>query len=66
MSNIIPLVLFSFFITLIQQHGRLGITAIEKMTGANRSTIKKHLATLTTQGHLLRFGKAKATWYTLA
>ena len=56
----------SQIVSLIQEHGRLGITAIEKMTGANRSTIKKHLAALIAQGHLLRFGKAKATWYTLA
>lgn len=38
---------------------------IEKMTGANRNTLKKHLADLVASGTLLRLGKGKATWYTL-
>lgn len=52
-------------VVLLQEHGKLGIAAIEKMTGGNRNTIKKQLASLTTEGTILRFGKGKATWYTL-
>lgn len=57
--------LASQIISLIYEHGKLGIRDIEKMTKANRNTIKKYLSSLTTQGAILRFGKGKATWYTL-
>ncbi len=52
-------------LNLIQEHGKLGISEIEKMTGANRNTIKKHLADLAAQGSIVRLGKGKATWYVL-
>ncbi|MBS0622203.1 MAG: Fic family protein [Verrucomicrobia bacterium] len=52
-------------INLIYDHGRLDIGNIEKLTGANRNTLKKHLANLTKQGSILRLGKGKGTWYTL-
>ena len=52
-------------LNLIHEHGRLRIAEITKMTGANRSTIKKHLTNLVIQGNILRHGKGKATWYTL-
>ncbi len=52
-------------INLVQEHGRLKISEIEKMTGANRNTLKKHLADLTEQGIILRLGRGKATWYAL-
>jgi Fic family protein len=58
--------LSSHIINLIQEHGRLNISDIEKMIGANRNTIKKYLANLVAQGNILRFGKGKATWYTLS
>jgi Fic family protein len=57
--------LASQIISLMHEHGRLGIGDIEGMTGANRNTLKKYLANLTTQGTILRLGKGKATWYTL-
>lgn len=57
--------LASQILILIQEHGRLGIGDIEKMTGANRNTLKKNLADLVSQGNILRLGKGKSTWYTL-
>lgn len=57
--------LASQIVHLVHEHGRLGIATLENLTGANRSTIKKHLTNLVNQGALLRFGKGKATWYTL-
>ena len=57
--------LSSQILGLIQGHGKLGIGDIEKMTGANRNTLKRHMANLEAQGHILRLGKARATWYTL-
>lgn len=58
--------LSSQILNLIQQHGRLSIGDIAKITQANRNTLKKHLADLRGQGNILRFGKGRATWYTLA
>lgn len=52
-------------IELIHEHGRLGINEIEKMTGANRNTIKKQLANLVAQRNIVRLGKGRATWYAL-
>jgi Fic family protein len=52
-------------IDLVHEHGRLGINDIEKMTGANRNTIKKHLANLVAQGNIVRLGNGRATWYAL-
>jgi Fic family protein len=50
---------------LIQEHGGLGISQIQKIIGANRNTLKKHLAELVRKGNLIRSGKGKATWYIL-
>lgn len=52
-------------LTLILEHGKLGISDIAKMTNINRNTLKKHLADLTEKGSLIKMGKGKATWYTL-
>lgn len=50
---------------LIQEHDRLTISDIEKITQLNRNTLKKYLTDLTSNGHILRLGKGKGTWYTL-
>ncbi len=52
-------------IQFVADHHRLGIADLEKLTGASRNTIKKHLSDLTTASLLLRHGKGRATWYTL-
>ena len=53
-------------LSLVADHHRLGIADLEKLTSANRSTIKKHLSDLTEASLLLRHGKGRATWYTLS
>lgn len=57
--------LTSQILSLIREHGRLGIRDIEQMTEANRNTLKKYLTDLVKQGTILRFGRGKGTWYTL-
>lgn len=57
--------LVSQILQALQEHGRLTINNIEKLTGANRNTLKKQLADLVRQSSILRHGKGKATWYTL-
>ncbi len=52
-------------IHLVADHGKLGLGDLERMTGSNRNTIKKHLAELTRQGSLFRLGKGRATLYAL-
>lgn len=53
-------------LTLLLDHGRLSIGDIEKMSGANRATIKSHLSELVKNGTINRLGKGRATWYVLA
>ena len=48
---------------LAKAHGRLTVADIVKLTGANRNTIKKHLAALVAQNRLEQHGKGKGTWY---
>ena len=48
---------------LANQHGRLTISQIVQLTGANRNTVKKHLQSLVAANHLARHGKGKGTWY---
>lgn len=36
------------------------------MTGANRNTLKEHFRRLVEQGHLVRRGAGKGSWYTEA
>lgn len=48
---------------LAREHGRLTISQIVQITGANRNTVKKHLQSLVTSQHLTQHGKGKGTWY---
>ena len=48
-----------------RDHGRVTIATITKATDANRNTVKDHVAALTRQGHLVRRGRGRGTWYTL-
>lgn len=50
-------------LSLAQQHGRLTISHIVQVTGANRNTVKKHLQSLVTNNRLAQHGKGKGTWY---
>jgi Fic family protein len=48
---------------LAKERGRLTIGDIVTLTGANRNTIKKHLASLVDANHLTQHGAGKGTWY---
>jgi len=50
---------------IARDHGRLTNVQIVNMTGANRNTVKKHLSSLVTAGHLEQHGSGKGTWYSL-
>ena len=50
-------------IDAVKEHGRITIGEIVKLTGANRNTVKKHLATLVDANHLSQNGTGKGTWY---
>lgn len=44
-------------------HGSLTTAQAEQQTGANRATIKAHLARLVNEGHLFKHGVGRGTWY---
>jgi Fic family protein len=48
---------------LAKAHGRLTISQIVQLTGANRNTVKKHLQSLVAARHLVQRGTGKGTWY---
>jgi Fic family protein len=48
---------------LATEHGRLSVSQIVELTGANRNTVKKHLQALVANQHLAQHGKGKGTWY---
>ena len=54
-------------LSLLREHGRLGISELESLTGANKNTLKVRLRELTQAGRQLiaRHGRGKATYYTL-
>ncbi|WP_192178558.1 Fic family protein [Mesorhizobium amorphae] len=47
----------------IKERGRMTIGEIVNLTGANRNTVKKHLAMLVDAKHLAQHGTRKGTWY---
>lgn len=48
---------------LAREHGRLTLTAAEKLTQANRNTLKAHLRRLVEAGRLRLLGRGRASWY---
>lgn len=52
-------------IDAVKERGRVTISEIVNLTGANRNTVKKHLATLVDAKHLTQYGTGKGTWYGL-
>lgn len=52
-------------LNLLREHERLTISELEKLTGANKNTLKVRLRELTQSQHIARHGHARATWYTL-
>jgi Fic family protein len=51
---------------LLSEHERLKISEIERLTGANRNTIKLRLRELMHLQRISKHGQGRATWYTLA
>jgi Fic family protein len=51
---------------LLREHERLTISELERLTGANKNTIKVRLRELTQSGQIAKHGQARATRYTLA
>ncbi len=50
-------------IEAIKDRGRITIGEIVTLTGANRNTVKKHLASLVAANHITQHGTGKGTWY---
>jgi Fic family protein len=50
-------------IEAISERGRITIGEIVRLTGANRNTVKKHLAALVAANHIAQRGAGKGTWY---
>ncbi len=48
-----------------RKRGRITIGEMIRATGASRNTLKEHFKRLLEQGHLVRHGTGKATWYVL-
>lgn len=53
-------------LALCRERGRVTVAEAEKVTGANRNTIKDHLKALAKAGHLRRHGAGRGAWYSLA
>lgn len=52
-------------IRIAGQHGKVVVRDAERITGANRNTIKAHIAELVRRGRLEKVGTGKGTWYRL-
>lgn len=50
-------------IEFASEHGRLSLSQIVELTGANRNTVKKHLQALVGNRQLAQHGRGKGTWY---
>lgn len=48
---------------IVREHGRVTVREAATVTGANRNTIKDHLAKLVETGQLARRGRGRGTWY---
>ena len=48
-----------------RQHGRVTMGDMIRLTGVSRNTLKVRFRTLIEQGHLVRHGTGKGTWYGL-
>lgn len=57
--------LSSQILQYIREHGRMTIGNMVDFSQANRNTLKKHLAELVKNRYILKYGKGRATWYTL-
>lgn len=51
---------------LLGEHERLTIAQMVELMGANQNTLKVRLRELVNEGRIQRYGKARATWYSMA
>ena len=65
MSQLLPKLSVDL-LALVKAHGQLTTSQAEQQTGANRATIKAHLAKLVKEGHLAKHGVGRGTWYEAA
>ena len=50
-------------VSAVMERGRITISEIVNLTGANRNTVKKHLAALVNAKNITQAGTGKGTWY---
>ena len=50
---------------LCRERGRISVAEAARLTGANRNTIKDHLKALGRDGHIVKHGAGRGTWYGL-
>jgi Fic family protein len=50
---------------LLREHERLTIAQMVAFTGANQNTLKVRLRELVNEGRIQRYGRARATWYSI-
>ncbi len=48
---------------IAREYGRVTVGDATKVTGASRNTIKDHIKALRREGHLVRHGAGRGTWY---
>lgn len=53
-------------IDIAKEHGRVTVAEASRQTNSNRNTVKDHLKTLVKQGHLVKHGAGRGTWYAVA
>lgn len=49
----------------LRSHGRVTIGEMIRLTATSRNTLKEHFRRLIEQGHIVRHGSGKGSWYTL-
>jgi len=50
---------------LAKSRGRITISEVLTLTGANRNTVKKHLESIVEAKHLQKFGSGRGVWYSI-
>ena len=52
-------------VELAREHGRITLSDIVRLTGANRNALKVHFRKLTASNHLTQHGQGRGVWYSL-
>lgn len=52
-------------LNLIEEHGKLSLSELVRLTGFNKNTTKKHVQELVKKQQIIMHGRARATWYTV-